>query len=166
MSFEDIYQQYSEAVFQYIYFLVGQQTLAEDLMQETFLKAYHGMAQFKGEATYKTWLITIARNTTYDHFRKNKWVKLIPFLKEHEALDFTYAPESWLLSNEQSREFYEMLGQLKYEYREAIVLTKLEGFSVKQAAEILNWNEKKVENAVLRGIKKLGAQFGGEENAR
>ncbi len=93
-------------------------------------------------------------------------MKLIPFLKEHEELDFTYAPESWLLDNEQNREFYEMLGQLKYEYREAIVLTKLEGFSVKEAASILNWNEKKVENAVLRGVKKLSAQLGGEEDER
>ncbi|WP_193769038.1 RNA polymerase sigma factor [Metasolibacillus meyeri] len=53
MSFEDIYKHYSEAVFQYIYFLVGHQTLAEDLMQETFIKAYRSMTQFKGQATYQ-----------------------------------------------------------------------------------------------------------------
>ncbi|MCH7321296.1 RNA polymerase sigma factor [Solibacillus sp. MA9] len=107
----------------------------------------------------------IARNIVYDHFRRKKVLKFIPFLQEHEQIDYTYAPEKWLESKDSQHQLYKALGQLPHQYREAIVLRKIEGFSIKESAEILGWNEAKVRNATERGIKKLQQLLGGDEDA-
>lgn len=160
MDFEQLYDLYADKVFQYIYFLVGERRLAEDLTQETFMKAWRRLAQYKGDATYKTWLVAIARNTVYDYFRQKAPFSLLSFIREHEPV-VEYTPESWLLENEAQHELYEGLGRLKYEYREAIVLTNIEGYSAEEAARILGWNTKKVHNAVERGMKRLSIELGG-----
>lgn len=165
MSIARIYEEYSEAVYQFIYFLVGEEELAKDLTQETFLKAMNHFSGFRHDASEKTWLMKIARNLVYDHFRRKKVLKFIPFLQKHEQLERTYVPERWLESKESQYQLYKALGQLPYQYREVIVLRKIEGFSIKESAKILGWNEAKVRNATERGMKKLQQLLGGDEDA-
>lgn len=165
MPIEQMYVNNSQSIYQFIYFLVGDDELAKDLTQETFLKAMQSTQQYRGQASEKTWLTKIARNCVYDHFRRKKILKFIPFVKEHEQIDYTYAPESWLQKKSDQYELYEALGNLPHNYREAIVLRKIEGFSIKEAAQILGWTEAKVKNATERGMKKLNTLLGGEEDA-
>ncbi|MEG0472676.1 MAG: RNA polymerase sigma factor [Solibacillus sp.] len=165
MRIEQIYITYSESIFQFIYFIVGDEQLAKDLTQETFIKAMQGSHNFRGQASEKTWLIKIARNLAYDYFRREKILKFIPFLKEHEQIDYTYSPEPWLVNKSEQYELYEAIGKLPYSYREAIVLRKIEGYSIKESALILGWSEVKVKNATERGMKKLGEFLGGEQDA-
>ncbi|WP_308417929.1 sigma-70 family RNA polymerase sigma factor [Halalkalibacter okhensis] len=60
----DWYSEYSYSIYSYILLMIHDQQLAEDLTQETFIKAYKYFAHFKGESSPKTWLFSIARNTT------------------------------------------------------------------------------------------------------
>ena len=165
MPVERMYEAYSEAIYQFIYFLVGDEELAKDLTQETFVKALRSIAKFRGDANEKTWLTKIARNVVYDHFRRKKVLKFIPFLQEHEQIDFTYAPEQWLEAKNDQFQLYEALGKLPHHYREALVLRKIEGFSIKESATILGWNEAKVRNSTERGLKKLQQLLGGDDDA-
>ncbi len=160
-----MYEEYSEAVYQFIYFLVGDEELAKDLTQETFVKAWKSSASFRQDASEKTWLTKIARNLVYDHFRRKRVLKFIPFLQEHEQIEVTYVPEKWLEAKDEQYRLYEALGKLPHHYREAIVLRKIEGFSIKESAIILGWNEAKVRNATERGIKKLNELLGGDTDA-
>ena len=160
-----MYEEYSEAVYQFIYFLVGDEELAKDLTQETFVKAWKSSASFRQDASEKTWLTKIARNLVYDHFRRKRVLKFIPFLQEHEQIEVTYVPEKWLEARDEHYRLYEALGKLPHHYREAIVLRKIEGFSIKERAIILGWNEAKVRNATERGIKKLNELLGGDTDA-
>lgn len=160
-QFEQVYREHSEVIFQYIYFLVGQKELAEDLTQETFLKAMQAQHSFREDAGRKTWLTKIARNTVYDHFRRGKIIKFIPFLPRHEQIDHTYEPEQWLLKHADDLELYKALGKLKYEFREVIVLRKIEGYSIKETAQILGCNETKVKNSTERGMHALRQVIGG-----
>lgn len=165
LDFDQLYESYVDHIFQYIYMLVGDRRLAEDLTQETFMKVWRALDRYKGDATYKTWLIAIARNTVYDHLRRKTPFSILSFVRDYEP-SAPYTPESWLLANEAQYELYEGLGRLKYEYREAIVLTKIEGYSAQEAARILGWNIKKVHNAVERGMKRLAVELkGGDFNA-
>lgn len=159
--FELHYDEHNEAVFHYIYFLVGNKETAEDLTQETFLKALK-TSNFRGEAQVKTWLITIARNTVYDFYRRKKLLKFVPFISHHEEIDHTYTPEKWLEKQSTAYVLYEALGKLKFEYREAVVLRKIEGYSIKETAQILQWSESKVKNNTERGLKALRTMLGGE----
>lgn len=161
--FEQMFILHSEAIYQYIYFLVGNRELAEDLTQETFLKAIQHKG-FRGDAKVKTWLTKIARNTVYDHFRRKRIIQFIPILKKHEQVEMSYKPEQWLLKKTEQFELYEALGQLKFQFREAIVLRSIEGYSIKETAQILGWNESKVKNATERGMKQLKQLLGGDED--
>lgn len=165
MPIEKLYVSHHDRVYQFIYFLVGDDELAQDLTQETFIKAIQHIQQFRGQASEKTWLTKIARNCVYDHFRRKKILKFIPLLKEHEQIDYTYSPEHWLQKKSDQYELYDALGQLAYHYREAIVLRKIEGYSIKDTAQILGWPEAKVKNATERGMKKLHELLGGEGDA-
>ena len=160
-----MYEEYSEAIYQFIYFLVGDDELAKDLTQETFEKAIKNVSSFRQDASDKTWLTKIARNVVYDHFRRKKILKFIPLLKQHEQIEITYVPEKWLETKDDHYQLYEALGKLPHHYREAIVLRKIEGFSIKESANILGWNEVKVRNATERGLKKLYELLGGDDDA-
>lgn len=72
-SFEDIAQQYYPAVFHFLLQLSGcQSDAAEELTQETFLRAYLSISDFRGECQLKTWLIQIAKNCFYMSQRKKR----------------------------------------------------------------------------------------------
>ena len=154
-NFEQEYELHSDRIYQYIYFLVGKTELAEDLTQETFIKAFNQLKTFRQEASTLTWLMKIARNLAYDDYRRKKIISFLPFTKEHELKETTYIPEKWLETLEESKHLYIALQKLKFDYREAIVLRKIEGVSIKETAQILGWNEAKVRNCTERGMKAL-----------
>jgi len=155
LNFETEYELHSDRIYQYIYFLVGKTELAEDLTQETFIKAFQQQYTFRHEASSLTWLMRIARNLAYDYFRRKKIISFLPFTKEHEEKESTYEPENWLERNEESKKLYSALLAIKFDYREAIILRKIEGFSIKETAHILRWSESKVKNCTERGMKAL-----------
>lgn len=81
---EDWYNMYSTTVYQYLFFLVRDVELAEDLTQETFYRAYKQAANFRQQASVKTWLHRIARNAAYDELLRKKLIAFVTFTKQHE----------------------------------------------------------------------------------
>lgn len=69
---EEIYQEYADMVFRYLYSLCHDAALSEDLMQDTFLKAVMKADSFKNQSSFSTWLCSIARNEYRMHLRKHK----------------------------------------------------------------------------------------------
>src|SRR5437773_3015574 len=69
-AFEALYGLYHEPVRRYLYQLCGSTDLAEDLAQETFVKAYTGLLSFRGTCSAATWLFRIARNTYLNSWRR------------------------------------------------------------------------------------------------
>ncbi|MCT6922676.1 RNA polymerase sigma factor [Metasolibacillus sp.] len=164
LRFDEYYDAYSKELFQFIYFLVGHKETAEDLTQDTFIKALKNSTTFRGDAQMKTWLVTIARNTVYDYYRRKRLIKFIPFIARYDGIEETYIPEQWLLKQAADAELYTALGQLKLAYRECIVLRKIEGYSIKETADILNCTEAQVRNHRERGMRALQKLLGGEAN--
>ncbi|GAE35000.1 RNA polymerase sigma factor [Halalkalibacter akibai] len=152
------YSQYSQSIYSYILLMTREQQLAEDLTQETFIKAYRYYDSFKGDSSSKTWLFTIARNTTVDYVRARKPVnylkELLSLKKEKGPL-----PDEVVQIKETSRELYDALSQLKKSYRDVIILRKLKEFSTKETAMILNCSESKVKSTLSRAIPALEKQL-------
>ena len=74
MKFEDIYLEYKDDVHRFVSKLCGyQETMADDITQETFLKAYIHISSFQGKSSVKTWLFTIAKNTFLSEIKKKKY---------------------------------------------------------------------------------------------
>ena len=155
---EKHYEIHSEQIYQFLYFITFDVQLAEDLMQETFIRAYEARHSYRGNANVLTWLRTIARNIAYDHFKRKKRIR---FLKLEENIMIELSAEQLVHIEEEKRELYQAIAALKLNYRIAIVLRKIEGLSIKEAAEILGWNEAKVKNNTERGMLALKKAMGG-----
>ncbi|MFF3099501.1 RNA polymerase sigma factor [Viridibacillus arvi] len=154
MSFQQVFQTHNDAIYQYIFYLIQHKELAEDLTQETFYRAYKQFNTFREEADVKTWIKRIARNLVYDHFRRKQIVKFIPFVHADDRVE-KETPSDILERGEAVATLYETLKELKLPYRETIVLRKIDGLSVKEAADFLGCSEKQVTNNTARALKAL-----------
>ena len=67
---------YEQKVLHYVLYLVGNRVDAEELTQDTFTKAYHSLAQFRGEAAFSTWLLRIAHFKCLTKFRKKSYPRV------------------------------------------------------------------------------------------
>ena len=84
-EFEKLFVCYQKDVMKFLLALTKQQSLAEDLTQDTFLHAYLGFDKFRKECSPKTWLLQIAKNEFFTYLRRNKNMQLVaddPFLLE------------------------------------------------------------------------------------
>lgn len=69
---EDLYKQNSSIVYHFLYSICGDEVLAEDLMQETFLRAIESIHRYDGSCKISTWLCQIARHLLYQHWERTK----------------------------------------------------------------------------------------------
>ncbi|MET3695889.1 RNA polymerase sigma-70 factor [Bacillus oleivorans] len=147
------YEKYSNDIYQYIFFMIGDHEMAKDLVHDTFLRSYSNYLSFRG-GNEKGWLFRIARNITIDFIRKKKPISYLMNtdmqVKANELL-----PENVVTINESEKELYAALTRLKRSYRDVIILRKLKDFSIQETADILGWNESKVKSTLFRGLKEL-----------
>ena len=78
---------YGNDVWNYAYFLTKSAEQADELSQEVFIRAYSGIANYRGDCSLKTWLLTITRNTTFTYrksrfFRSSLWGETLPIETE------------------------------------------------------------------------------------
>ena len=115
----------------------------EDAVQEAIAKAFSKLWSLKNESFAKTWLIRIVINECYSILRKKK----ISFYNKEITLEEAD-------SNDYS-ELYKALNELPADYRVTVVLYYIEGYSVKETAQILKVTEGTVKSRLSRGRKKL-----------
>lgn len=149
------YNQYSDAVYRYIFLLVRQKETAEDLTQDTFYKAFRSMDSYREEAAELTWLIRIARNVTYDHFRRKRIIAFFPFDDNKDGRKNEETPEFLTLRQEETAELYATIGRLKRDYQDVLILRKIQEYPIKDTAFILNWTETKVKTKLSRALEAL-----------
>lgn len=149
------YNQFSEAVYRYILLLVRHKETAEDLTQDTFYKAFRSMDSYRGEASELTWLIRIARNVTYDHFRRKRIIAFSPFDDKEAGRSGEETPEFLTLRQEEAAELYAAIGRLKRDYQDVLILRKIQEYPIKDTAFILKWTETKVKMKLSRALEAL-----------
>ncbi|MCH7321831.1 sigma-70 family RNA polymerase sigma factor [Solibacillus sp. MA9] len=155
----DIFDTHYEAIYKYILYLTNDCHLAHDLLQETFYRYY----QKNYDANERLYLLKIARNLVYDHYRRKKLIGFFTLKKEPPAN--AKLPEEVTLQNAENETLYNALQQIKTNYREVVILRYIEQYSVKETAQILNTTEVKVKNDTARGLKALRELLGGVRNA-
>lgn len=120
MNFEETYSTYFHNVYLYTCTLTQNQSLAEEITQETFVRAMDSLDQFDGKKDILAWLFTIARNTYFSYCRKQKRIsnEPIPELCEDTVLDN-------LIDQEQAFLIHEYLHSMKEPYKEVFTLRVL-----------------------------------------
>ncbi|MFJ8236381.1 RNA polymerase sigma factor [Ureibacillus sp. NPDC094379] len=148
------FDQYGESVLTYILLMVRDYQQAEDLTQETFIKAYRHQHQFEHKSSVKTWLFSIAHNVTIDYFRKKHPLQHFLGLTIEEK-DYKPLPEQIVAMNDQTEQLYRAIQQLKPSHRQVIILRKLKEFSTAETAYVLKWSESKVKMTLKRALEEL-----------
>lgn len=157
---------YSNDVYNFLVYYTGT-TDVEDLVQEVFIKAGRGLHSYKNLASPKTWLFTIARNTAIDEVRKieTKTSKnSAPFDERLLNQQTISNPEHILLKKEEQNELYLSISKLKKKFREVLILRGIQGLSVRETAQILNWKETEVRTNYHRALKSLRLHISQEDH--
>ncbi|MCK0470279.1 RNA polymerase sigma factor [Alkalihalobacillus sp. APA_J-10(15)] len=142
---------YGDTIFKYFLLNIHEYQQAEDLTQETFVKAFKHYHSFKRESNPKTWLFSIAHNLMVDYLRKKRPIHLLQEILNSKQ-DDSPLPSDIVQMRESEENLYKTLTKLKQSYREVIFLRKMKEFSIKETAEILNWSESKVKSTLSRAI--------------
>ena len=148
------FDEYGESILTYILLIVRDYQSAEDLTQETFIKAYKNQQKFEQKSTVKTWLFSIAFNVTKDYFRKKHPLQHYLDITIVEK-DYNPLPEQIVVMNDQTEQLYRSIQQLKPSYRHVIILRKLKEFSTEESSIVLNWSESKVKMTLKRALAEL-----------
>lgn len=141
---------------------------AEDLVQETYLKAYRFFHRYERGTNCKAWLFSIMRNTFINMYRRVKkapeevdYDEVSPFYEsiKEEGFHTGDTPEELFFTEILDDEVQRALDNLPEEFRLAVVLADLEGFSYKEIAEILDCPLGTVRSRLSRGRKQLQASL-------
>ncbi|TYS00320.1 RNA polymerase sigma factor [Rossellomorea vietnamensis] len=154
-NLHELYESCFQDVYHYLLYFTNSHSEAEDLTQETFIKAYKNYARFEHRSSINTWILSIARRTAVDHYRKRKMISLVPELIGKLEKNSRGNPLQELERNDDYHTLQKALSTLKPDYRNVVILRGLKEYSVKETAEILGWKETKVKVNYHRAIKRL-----------
>lgn len=153
------YDKYSESIFRYILNIINDYQQAEDLTQDTFIKVFKYIISGKLIEYPKTFIYSTAHNITVDYIRKQAPINIVKDYVFRKKKTREPPIENQVLSNDLYKELYKEVLSLKKSYRQVIILRKMEGFSIKESADILNWSETKVKTTLFRAMKALSKKL-------
>jgi len=155
-AFGHIYDQFVRRIFKFVRLKVQNQQEAEDLVQETFVKAYKGLAKLKMEdLNFSAWLYRIAGNTVNDHFRKKYRTPEITAIDEKFDLPDSYSLQEEVAMHSDLEIVRGVLHQLPPLYQQVLELRFLQDLSLDETANIINKNNLSVRLIQFRALKKL-----------
>jgi RNA polymerase sigma-70 factor (ECF subfamily) len=163
-SFGLLLGKYRASVTHFLYRMVQDQAISEELAQEVFLRVYRSRETYEPTAKFTTWLYRIATNQVRMHFRKKRWLFSLDQLMEETAFEpidpvtmegEKLAAERILREQEDFLTIQSRVAELPIKYQEVIALRYFEEKSVKEIAEILNKKEGTVKSLLSRGITRL-----------
>ncbi len=150
-AFGELVRRHQSAVRHFLRHLAGgDAALADDLAQETFVQAWHGLARFAGHSSFSTWLLGIAHNHWRNARRKQRTVSVEP---EHlAALEPTPSPAPL---SDLRHDLDRALRRLADEERTVLHLCYQQGLSHSEIADVLQWPLGTVKTHINRGKDKL-----------
>ncbi|MBM3834711.1 MAG: RNA polymerase sigma factor [Verrucomicrobia bacterium] len=154
-SFELLVEQYEKRVFTYLWQFTGNSHDAEDITQETFLKAYQNIHRFNPAYAFSTWLFTIAKRTAISHFRSIKPSEELSVEHEASVID----PSAALEIEDEKKSLWTLARKLKPKQYEALWLRYAEGFSIAETARIMQTNQIHVKVLLHRGRSLLAKRL-------
>ena len=155
----EIIRDYKDGLILYLNGFTENIHVAEELMEETFVKLVTRKPGFRGKCSFKTWLYAIGRNAAIDYLRRSAKLSGMPvedydgLADEEENLELTY------LRTERKILVHRMLGRLKSEYRQVLYLVYFEGFDNAGAAAVMKKNRRQIENLVYRAKQSLKSEL-------
>ncbi|EWG10797.1 RNA polymerase sigma factor SigX [Cytobacillus firmus] len=157
--FDELYKKYHQDVFQFLFYMVKNKELAEDLVQEVYIRVLKSYERFEGKSSEKTWLFSIARNVAIDSFRKQKgWKQKIMEKFDwstQQVKDDLPLPEEIAVQREEIQMIYRCLDLCTIDQRLVIIMRYIHELTIIETADSLGWTESKVKTTQHRALKVL-----------
>jgi len=164
-SFATLINQYDRHIYRLALNITGNQEDAEDVLQDSFLKAYSNLGRFQGDSRFYTWLVRIAVNEALMKLRKRRGASWVSLDEPLETDDRSFMPreiEDWADNPEQryaKAELQDILNRavdkLEPQFRTVFVLRDMEEFSTQETARMLGLSVPAVKSRLLRARLKL-----------
>ena len=168
-AFRLLVDRHSRSIFHVTFRMTGNQQDAEELVQETFLRAYKALARFELRSNFSTWLYRIAVNRTLDFLSvkkmQNKDTYQIvdePDPEEGRQIQLSSdkpGPDRMVLSSEMKSKVAQSMSLLTPVERIAFTMRHMEGRSIDEIGETLKLNTSAAKNSIFRAVKKLRQQL-------
>ncbi|HWF05757.1 MAG TPA: sigma-70 family RNA polymerase sigma factor [Candidatus Angelobacter sp.] len=172
-AFRVLVERHSRSIFRVVYRMTGNQQDAEELVQETFLRAYKSLERFELRANFSTWVYRIAVNRTLDFLNARKTQMQNQNKDSYQIVDNPDAeagnqiqlpasspgPDRLLLSVEMKSKIAGALGLLTAAERVAFTMRHMEGRSIEEISQVLDLKVSAAKNSVFRAVQKLRQQL-------
>ncbi len=171
-AFRELLNRYERPVFSLIYRMVRNRSLAEDLSQEAFIRAFNAIGSYNPGYKFSSWMFKIAHNLTIDHLRKRRLDTVSIHGSPHAVTADEQARTSLVLESPEERpdayvenlelgsQIEAAIGRLRPEYRAVTLLRHVEGYSYQEIADILEIPLGTVKTYIHRARLELKAALG------
>jgi len=166
-AFDTIVGRYKNRLLNFVYRFVKDYDVAEDIVQETFLRVFRKRRDYKAIANFSTWIFTIAGNLAKSELRRRKRWKFLSIdasnddEKSFELPDPGMKPDRQAAVRMLDENVQEMIDSLQIKYKEALILRDIQGMSYKQISEIVGVPVGTVKSRVNRARLKLQKKLKG-----
>jgi RNA polymerase sigma-70 factor (ECF subfamily) len=164
-GFDFLIQKYRKPIIHFMYRMVHNQAIAEELAQEVFLRVYRSRETYRAEARFSTWLYRIATNLGVNYARDNRHERTAStvYLDETDAetgttpdvADATPGAEADMLRRERMNAIREHVMALPERQRMAVLMHKYEGMDYKQIGDVLKLSESATKSLLFRAYQTL-----------
>ncbi len=149
---EELYEQNAKIVYHFLYTRCKDEALAEELLQDTFLKAFESMERFDGSCKISTWLCQIARHLLYQHWEKEKKASFAELTEEVPARSDT---EQQALHKVELSEVLHVLNRMSEDVVQVVKLRTMSELSFKEIGAMLGKSENWARVTFFRAKKQL-----------
>ena len=154
---EELVGRYQTPLLHMCYLYLCDQSMAEDALQEIFLKIYRNMDRFRGECSEKTWVMKIAVNTCYS-MNHSGWSR---FFNRHVTPEMM--PDETVQTDDEDKQLVSAVAGLPQKLREVILLYYFQNLKVNEIAETLGISQSSVSGRLKRGRDRLKTMLEGRE---
>ena len=161
-AFRALVERHSRAIYRLAHRMTGNPSDAEDVVQETFLKAYRQLGRFESRANFGTWLHRIAVNCSIDLIRArprresaHDTSDLDAFMPAEAADTGRPSPERLMLSAQVQGRITEAMESLSSMERAAFVLRHFEGHSIDEIGQALGLKANATKHSIFRAVRKM-----------
>ena len=164
-GFEYLIQKYHKPMIHFMFRMVHNQAVAEELAQEVFLRVYRSRQSYRAEAKFTTWLYRIATNLGVNHARDTKYERAAQnvYLDQPDpetgttpdVADQTASVEQELVKDERMRAIRQHVLALPERQRTAVLMHKYQGLDYKQIGEVLKLSESATKSLLFRAYQTL-----------
>ena len=152
---EELYNDYAKSIYKYIYSLCRNESLSEDIVQETFLVASENINKFKGESKLSSWLCSIAKYILYGKMKKDRKISKFSIEEVENIIPEYNLIDEDIFKNEEKMFLYKQIQNLDEETRNIMYLRILGNLSYEEISEITGKSINVIRVKFFRGKEKI-----------